>query len=61
MRQHAAVIFQRREERRFDMEMRIDEARHGEQAVAVDLARTFVRLTGANNAVAADSDVGLRH
>ncbi len=57
--QHAAVEFVRRDERGFQVAMRIDEAGHRDQAACVDLARPAVLAVGADDAVAADRDVGL--
>ena len=45
----------------FDMQMRVDEARHRDQAAPVDLARAPIAVVSADDAVAADGDVGLRH
>ena len=61
MGQHAAVEFLRRDQRGFDVEMGVDEAGHGEEAAAVDLARALIGRVGADDAIARDGDVGHRH
>ncbi len=59
-RQHAALELERRDERGFDMQMRVDEARDGNAPAAVDLARAVIFAVGADDGVAADRDIG-RH
>ena len=55
--QHLPVEFSWRHEAALDMHMRVDEARHGDQAAAVDLARAAIVVVGADDPVAADRDV----
>ncbi len=61
MRQNATVELLRRDQRGFDVEVGVNEAGHGEQPGAVDLAGARIGLIGADDAVAADGDVGDRH
>lgn len=58
VRQDAAIELGRRDQRGFDVEMGIDEARHGEEPSAVDLAPARIGLVCADDPVAADRDVG---
>ena len=58
--QDAAVEFERGDEGRFDVEMRVDEARHRDAAPSFDRARPAIRAVGADDRVAADGDVGRR-
>ena len=57
MPQDAAVELERRDERRLDMAMRIDEARNDDLSPHVDLARAAVFAHRSDDAVAADGDV----
>ncbi len=43
------------------MQMRVDEARNRDQAAPVDLARAPVAVVSADDAVAADGNIGLGH
>ena len=58
VRQDAAVELQRRDEGGFDVQMRVDEAGHGDAAAALDRPRAAVVAVGADDRVAADRDVG---
>ncbi len=57
-RQHAAVELVRRHQRRFDVEMRIDEARHDDAAGDVDLLAALIVAAGADDTPTRDGDVG---
>ena len=59
MGQHAAIEFERGDQRGFDMQVRVDEARHGETPAAVDLLDALVIGMGADDPVADNGDVGL--
>ena len=59
MGEHAAVEFERRDQRGFDMQMRVDEAGYDDLAGDVDLARAAIFALRAHDAVAADRDVAL--
>ena len=59
MGQHAAVEFERRHQRRFDMQMRIDEAGHGKPPPPVDHRLALVARMGAHDPVGDDGDIGL--
>ncbi len=56
--QDAAVEFMRRDERGFDVQMRVDEARNDDLAGDVDLGCALIAAAGADDAIAADGDVG---
>ena len=56
----AAVELARRHQRRFDMEMRINEARHADRVAAVDFDRAAILFVRADDAVTADRDVAPR-
>ncbi len=55
--QHAAVEFERRDERGLDMAMRVDEARNDDLAAHVDLPNAAVVAERAHDPVGADGDV----
>ena len=48
----------RSDQRGFDVEVRVDEARHRDEALAVDLAASGIGAVDADDPVAADGDVG---
>ncbi len=56
--QHAAIELGRRDQRGFDVQMRVDKAGHREEAAAIDLATPGIGLVGADDAVARDGDIG---
>ena len=58
VRQDATVEFKRRHHRRFDVHMRVDEARHGEASASVDLGLAGILPVGADDAIFHDGDVG---
>ena len=60
-RSDAAIEFERRDQRRFDVKMRVDEAGHAEEPASVDAAAALVVRMRADDAVADDRDVGARH
>jgi len=57
-RQHATVELRRGHQRGFDVEVRVDEAWDGEQPAPVDLLFAVICTVGADDAVAADGDIG---
>ncbi len=57
----AAIELKRRHQRRFDVEVRVDEAGHAGEATPVDLALTLVARMRADDAIADDGDVGAGH
>ena len=57
MGEHAAVEFERGQERGFDMAMGVDEARDDDLAADVDLARAAIVAHRSDDPVAADRDV----
>ena len=59
MRQHAALEFQRRHQRGFDVQMGVDEAGHGNQPGRVDHLAALIVAIGPDDRVAADGDIGL--
>ena len=60
-RQHATVELQRRHQRRFAMDVTVDEARDGDQPAAGNLHGAAIGLVRADDAVAGDRDVANRH
>jgi hypothetical protein len=58
MAKDAAVEFEWRDQRGFDMEMRVNEARHDDLAGDVDLLHAPVHAMGAHDRVATDCDIG---
>ena len=54
---YAAVELQRSDQRALAVHMAIDEARHGEAALGVDLLHAAIAVEGAHDEAAADSDV----
>ena len=60
VRQDASVELVRRDERGFDMHMRVDEARHDDAPPPVDLAGAAIGAIGTHDGVAAHGDIGLR-
>ena len=59
-RRHAAVEFQRRDQARFDVQMRVDEAGHQDLAAHVDHVAAIVFGAGADDPVAADRHVSVQ-
>ena len=59
MRQHAAVEFERGDQRGFDVQMGVDEAGHGEAARRRRSLRALIGRVGADDAVGDDGDVGV--
>ena len=57
----AAIELERRDQRGFDVEMRVDEARHAEEPAPVDPLPALVVRVRADDAVADDRDVGRGH
>ncbi len=54
----AAVEFQRGDQRGFDVQMRVDEARHGEAPAAVNNLLAVIAGMGAHDAVRDNGDIG---
>ena len=57
---HAAIEFERRDERGFDMEMGVDEAGDGNPAAALDGPGAAIGAVGADDGVARYRDIGRR-
>ena len=58
--QHQPVKLMRRHQRGFDMQMRVDETRRNDFAVRINFTKAGIVAMRADNAVAANGDIGLR-
>ena len=56
-RQNATLVLERSHHARFDMHVRVDESRNGEESRAIDLVFPLIPCTDPGDSVAADGDI----